>query len=638
MKIYSNLFLDSVIELGKSYGLKFSQKKDKDLVHLSDFTNEMILEIQFIGEVTGSFLIIAGESTFRKISAKAIGNEDPDLFDSFLLDFLNISIQPALENLSKSYRYLTITAPRLYHAPVKFPEFPLDVEQVKWQNETIHLYTLLDKRVLDTMQAYLQAKEANESKSRFLANISHDIRTPLNAVLGFSQLLEDRELDEESKSYVQKIRKSSISLLELINDILDLSKIESGKLELNYVAVAVKSVFSEMEYMFSLKANNQDLSFQINISPDFPEHVFLDEARLKQILINLLSNSFKFTEQGFIYLTAAWDKSKRSEMGKAIFSVSDTGRGIPEDQQQKVFSAFEQVKGQDFQKYGGTGLGLAITKKIVELMGGEITVKSQLGKGTQFTVEIPEVKTARLSKTTIELDPGNSHLEFAPAKILVVDDLEINRKLLRAFLDQYNFETIEAEDGYTALDLAGKEKPDLIFLDMKMPEMSGYDVIQALKRQKKTSSIPVVAVTASALKKEREILKQVFDGYLPKPLNRRELLDELKKYLEFKEVNNSEEIKVQVVSKQLVKSLIKGCSDKIEPLIRQLEKDPTSVNAMIELGKSLAGLADKFPEPGFLNWKSEIQDACDNYNIDRVTEMIASYEEMIASLNARQER
>ena len=635
MKDYSKVYLDSVIQLGADYGIQFRKSKSAEKVELSSYHDEMIIEIQFIGEVTGSFLLAGQEATLRTVAESILNDDDQKLFESFWLDFLNIAIQPSLERLSKEYRYLTITAPRIYHAPVSFPSFPHETEKLNWEGQEIHLHTLLDHRTLDTMQAYLQAKEANESKSRFLANMSHDIRTPLNAVLGFSQLLEEKDLDEESHIYVKRIRKSSISLLELINDILDLSKVEAGKLSLQYKSVSIRRLFDELEQVFSLKAESKGLDIKIDVDEKVPQFVNIDGSRLRQVLVNFLSNAFKFTEQGGVVLSASWTASEEDKKsGQLQIKVFDTGIGIPEDQQEVIFSAFEQVSGQDHDKYGGTGLGLAICLRIIQMMKGRIELQSCPGEGSVFTVDLPEIMIAEPDKEQKSLSRTNLRVDFKPAKILLVDDMEINRKLLRAFLDKYPLEICEASNGKEALEKIDSFKPELVFLDMRMPVMDGYEVLAELDKDRKYDSLPIVAVTASALREDERQLEKKCAGFLSKPLRKTDLLDELKKFLSHEEYEIKDHYSATVNDKRTKTKLSLDCKKELRPLIESLKENPSNVNAMIALGNSLKKLSDKYPVKNFIDWKEKMTEACDTYDITGVSELVKSYDKLLNSLDS----
>lgn len=250
------------------------------------------------------------------------------------------------------------------------------------------------------------AESANKAKSEFLANMSHDIRTPMNAILGFTELLEGKIQDPQQKHYLSAIKAGGKTLLGLINDILDLSKIEAGKLNLEYSPVSLASVFNETEQMFSHKIAEKGLDFIVETSPNFPETILLDEIRLRQILMNLVGNAVKFTESGYIKLYASHHAYEDRNTPDIIFSVEDTGIGIPGDQRESIFGAFEQQQGQSHARFGGTGLGLAITKQLVEMMGGEIYVNGEVGKGSTFHINFRNVALSPVSKSEKKKKPA----------------------------------------------------------------------------------------------------------------------------------------------------------------------------------------------------------------------------------------
>ncbi|MBF0121013.1 MAG: response regulator [Desulfobacterales bacterium] len=346
------------------------------------------------------------------------------------------------------------------------------------------------------------AQASAKSKSEFLANMSHEIRTPMNAILGFTELLEGKINDPQNKQYLSAISSSGKTLLTLINDILDLSKIEAGKLELRYESVNPRSILNEIKQMFSRKVSEKGIEFLIDVDESLPQKMMLDEVRLRQILVNLTGNAIKFVDKGFVKLSL----SRRSndygpnDSLELVFAVEDTGIGIPKDQQNLMFEAFEQQKGQSNAKYGGTGLGLAITKRLVEMMGGEIFVESEVGKGSTFNVIL---KNVAISSEADTINSKNNNItdsiKFEKASILIVDDVEYNRLLLKGFLNYPEIKLFEAENGRDALNYAKLHRPNIILMDMKMPVMDGYEATRLLKEDNDLKSIPVIAITASVM-------------------------------------------------------------------------------------------------------------------------------------------
>ncbi|MDM8542981.1 ATP-binding protein [Desulfococcaceae bacterium HSG9] len=379
------------------------------------------------------------------------------------------------------------------------------------------------------------AEKANRMKSEFLANMSHEIRTPMNAILGFSDILKSKIRDKLDRQYLSLIWSSGRSLMTLIDDILDLSKIEAGKMELEYKPVNPAFIFKEIIGVFSQKLEEKALQFILDIDNNMSEYLLLDEVRIRQILFNLVGNAVKFTESGTVKLSLKTQScDMASDTVDFIFAVQDTGIGIPEEQQKTIFGAFEQQSGQDHATYGGTGLGLAITKRLAEMMGGAISVSSEKGRGSIFTVTLQNIRKVKgIDAVEKKNDLSLDSVRFDQAAILIADDIKENRMLLRACLDSYGFGFIEAENGQRAVQLAKKHHPDLILMDMKMPVKDGRQATKSIKAYEETKDIPIVAVTAAAMKDEEKEISSLCDGYLRKPVREEELIAELARFLKY---------------------------------------------------------------------------------------------------------
>ena len=390
-----------------------------------------------------------------------------------------------------------------------------------------------------------EAEKANKVKSEFLANMSHEIRTPMNAVLGFADLLGTTITDHKQKSYVESIKSSGKSLMTLINDILDLSKIEAGKLEIQYAPLNLKPVLKEIEQIFSIKILQKNLEFISDFDPNIPDSLILSEVRLRQVLFNIIGNAIKFTEIGNIKLKSKIvgesDDKKKIEL---LISVEDTGIGVPKSQFDRIFKSFEQQDGQDEKKFGGTGLGLAISKRLVNLMGGEIILKSELGKGSTFEILLHDVLVSHeKTEAIVEKLFDYENIQFEPATILVADDNQTNRNLIKEIFEKTKIKTIFAEDGQAAIISAREFKPDLILMDIRMPVMDGFEAVKLIRKDKSIMNIPVIALTASVFGSSMNLIsKKGFNSYLMKPTLISELFYEVCNYLKYKRKKVSDEV------------------------------------------------------------------------------------------------
>lgn len=340
-----------------------------------------------------------------------------------------------------------------------------------------------------------QAEAANRAKSAFLANISHELRTPVTAVLGFSSLLRGKALSEKDQGYLEAIRAAGKGLSQLIDDILDLSRIEADKVELRTQPVDPRALLRDLELMFGHAAAAKGLGLHFTVGAEVPPAFFGDEIRLRQILVNLIGNAVKFTAAGRIEVRA----TGQEEGGKFHLrvAVADTGPGIPPDRQEEIFHLFTQRRGRDPARYGGAGLGLGICRRLAALMGGEIRLASTPGQGSTFTLVLPSLTMADRPVAMEEPITSVAEVSFAPARILVADDNAPNRRLLVEYLAPYRFEWIEAEDGAQALARTREHRPALILMDIAMPVLDGLEATRRLKADPATAGIPVIAVTAS---------------------------------------------------------------------------------------------------------------------------------------------
>jgi len=498
-----------------------------------------------------------------------------------------------------------------------------------------------------------EAQRMAREKSRFLASMNHEIRTPLNALLGFSELLDSEVSSERGRRYLSAIRTSGSTLADLINDILDLSRIESGILELAPGPVNVREFARGIQILFEEQARGRGLLFEFVVDDDCPEVLVFDPLRVRQILVNLLGNAMKFTAAGSIrgFIWAREIEDGRCELA---FSVQDTGRGIAPDKMAIIFQPFRQAETSD-EMLGGTGLGLSICHELTLLMGGEIEVTSEVGVGTEFLLILHRVEVLNISGAVP--DEGvvtTSFDELPPCRILVVDDNPFNIELIAGLFDGTHHTLDYAENGLEALEAMKAVIPDIVLMDIRMPVMSGDEARVIMQEDEQLAHIPVIAVTASTLTSQEQRLRELFDGYLRKPFTRAGLFQGMKAVLSRRDarlrgrkVGTRERIteKVDALPGSTAEHPVTGRgvavekrAELVETLRRLREERWRSLRSAMLLSDvasvadELGDLAERYNEPALAEYARDLHLAVEQINQPRMEDILNRFNDMISEL------
>ena len=489
------------------------------------------------------------------------------------------------------------------------------------------------------------AEDSNRAKSMFVANMSHEIRTPMNAILGYSDILESDLTNKVHKEYIASIKTSSKNLLTIINDILDLSKIEAGKLELHFEIVSTELFFSQFQRIFSPGFERKNIAYKLEIAPSTPAGLYIDEIRLSQIISNLIGNAIKFTDKGRIRLKVYPENLRIVEhspynsdtFASLVIEVQDTGIGIPVGLQENIFNEFVQA---DDRKTQGTGLGLAITKRLVSLMGGSVSLTSSLNKGSTFKVIIPEVACHNdIERKMPENDFSPELIVFEKSLVLVVDDNKENRNYLKDALKNSGITVIMASNGNQALTIAKKELPQLIIADIRMSKMDGFALLKLIRQDEALRHVPVIAYTASAMKTSKvRIFENDFAGLLLKPVLVSELYKELCRHLPYTSKEK------QPAGPTLLNTDYKEDVYRVKELVQALETGFTEKCAAFanrqplaeikEFGDGLITLGNTHNAKSIIRFGEEMMHAANNFDIERILVLINKFPELVNKLKA----
>ena len=496
-------------------------------------------------------------------------------------------------------------------------------------------------------QARHDAEAANRAKSEFLANMSHEIRTPMNAVLGFTELLQPIVSDAVARDYLRAISSSGKTLLALINDILDLSKIEAGRLELYPEPIQIRALVQDICAIFSQKAMDKGVALQGEVADAVPHYLLIDEVRLRQILFNVMGNALKFTETGQVDIQVNLCPQEPSIANQICLQIKvrDTGIGIAPEQRDCIFDAFTQSQGQNNRKFGGTGLGLAITRRLVGLMQGRIHLTSTLGQGSTFTFLFPQVEIPADGDVTVVSETIDINLnQFAPARLLIVDDIASNRNLLAGYFRKTLHTTAFAENGEEAVRLALAWQPDVILMDLRMPLMDGLEAARHIKATESTEHIPIVIVTASCQIQDEIILRDLCEGFIRKPVSRSSLVAALKPVLAFSAPQIEEEPSAPSVPESASTAIAILSPEQHQALTQQLQslsvslweplQKTLSVEELEAFVAALNQIASEIPYPPLVQYAQTLNQQLEDFNWTSLPQTVADFEALQQALKA----
>ena len=505
---------------------------------------------------------------------------------------------------------------------------------IYWNRKLSKEIDLRKKAEFELVKAMEKAESATRAKSEFLANMSHEIRTPMNAILGFSDLLKKTSLTNTQESYLNTIRSGGETLLNIINDILDISKIEANKLDINKNFFDLHSLIFELKQFFKDKLEAKNLEFLIENNLELPRIIYTDELRMRQIFFNLISNAIKFTDKGYVKVITSFNDRGNDKIDLRII-IEDTGTGIKIEDQERIFDAFEQAgTSSRSKKFQGTGLGLAITKKLIGLMNGKISVDSVFGKGSRFILDFFEITTDTASGSSISGEGKKDEtVTFNGSKVLIADDIESNRLLLKEICKEMGMETLEAENGRQALEIIKLYVPDLILMDVRMPEMDGYEAVEIIKNDPSLKKIPVIAVTASVMSSDKAMINKArFDGYLRKPVILNELTDNLKKFLKYETNREAAETETEIIDKiKDIDVLLEVLENEIASEIL-IAREKHNFAQIKDLSRKIKELSVRHSSARLKMYADKLYASVMKYDIEEIKIMINNFDDLIQTV------
>ena len=482
----------------------------------------------------------------------------------------------------------------------------------------------------------LKAEESRRQKDIFLAMMSHEIRTPLNAIIGFGQLAQQEEMGAKGKRYVQSILDGGQSLLLLINDILDLSKLQSGRMELKPEPTNVRDMVEFLHRLFQETSSKKGIGFHVDVQEDLPSTLVLDSVRLRQVLMNLIGNAVKFTDEGQVTVKVAGRPGGREDSRWDLsVAVRDTGPGIAKEDQNHIFEPFYQSNRPDAYRTKGTGLGLSIVNSFAKLMNGELRVVSELGKGSEFSLDLRDLNvSARLATDNKLRGDSVDFNSLKPSRILAVDDNATNRELISEIFSETHHTILTAADGDEAIRRIHEEKPDLVLMDLRMPVKDGPTAAREIKMETEYRLTPIIAVTAGSLPAEKEnpLLGSDFDGALRKPFSRREMFDALAMFLDQSEADSSDKV-------EEVEAEPGPVDEDLRAQLRELlanswpgVKSRMSVSEVVAFSDEIVAMAEANPNGRLTTYAESLKEAAESFSFREMEAVLGRFPELVSGL------
>ncbi len=488
------------------------------------------------------------------------------------------------------------------------------------------------------VEAKLQAERNSQEKTVFLANMSHEIRTPMNSILGFSELLDGELHEPRHRQYLKSIRSSASSLLQLINDILDMSKIEAGVLTIQPEPTNPREIGEFIQTIFAEPALRKNIKLECKVPDDLPRSLLLDRIRLRQIMVNLVGNAVKFTDRGSIDVRLDWEKGESSSQIVLNIQVEDTGVGIPPDKLEVIFKPFVQAGANREKETQGTGLGLAIVRRLTEAMGGTIFATSTLGHGATFHLRFPNIPISmRLPANEPQSsEAGGDFNQLEPALVLVVDDNGENRQLIASMFAGSDHKLEFGSDGLEAVSKARTLRPDLILLDLRMPGMDGREAFNQIRKSPGLEAVPVIAVTASTQLQDEAGMRETFNAHLRKPFSKHELFTEVSHFLPRRaqpgepseRTTNAPPLTPSPSPPEFVAELHR-LSKEEWPTIR----DNLAINETKAFAGKLKALAESWPCPALAEYAQALAQRADAYEVVELEEQVNRFPDLVKRLS-----